>query len=569
MTDRTVLRRACMLFAATVVLLLAIAGCEQLQVTQQYQGGALASAAPIATKVGEQIFADGGNAFDAAVATAFALAVVHPQAGNIGGGGFALLRDGSGGTVTSLDFRETAPEAATDSMYLTADGTIDEEASLVGAKAVGVPGTVAGLWQLHKRFGSMEWEALVQPARALADTGFVIDDGLAESLAEYYPLLQHDSVTAATFFPNGRPPAPGERLVQPELARTLYLIATEGADEFYTGFVANLIDSSMQRRGGLITLEDLAGYKPVWREPIRFDFDSLTIYSMPPPSSGGIVIGQILSILEPYDMSLMSQVSPEYLHLFAEASRLAFADRSRYLGDPAFVSIPTGLLDSEYVAMRRSMIEPGEAHNSEEIGPGTPPLPESESTTHLSVCDNQGNMVALTYTLNSSYGAQLMVAGGGFLLNNEMNDFSVSPGVPDQFGLITGEANRIEPGKRMLSSMSPTLVLKGDEPVMALGSPGGSKIISTVAQGILNYSRFTMSLSALVEAPRVHHQWLPDMLYMEQGGFPIQTTQALIQYGHMVKERSPMGEMNVVQYTSGGMLVSKADPRGRGSSGGY
>lgn len=568
--NMTLMNRGRRLVAAiTVCCIVAVTGCDQFQISQQYQGGALATSAPIATQVGAKVFADGGNAADVAVAVAFTLAVVHPEAGNIGGGGFAMIRDAESGEINALDFRETAPAAATETMYLDSSGQVIPNLSLVGAKAAGVPGTVAGMHELWKRYGTKPWEELIEYAVGLADTGFVVDDYLASSLAEYYSDLQHDSVTAAVFFPNSRAPKAGERIVQPELARTLYLIATEGPDAFYEGFIADLIDSTMRRESGLITKDDLAAYTPVWRQPVTFDFDSLTVYSMPPPSSGGIVIGQILKILEPYDMSLMSQTSPEYIHLYAEASRLAFADRSKYLGDPDFVDIPSGLLDSEYLATRRSHIDMEEAHNSDEIGPGAPPLQEGDNTTHFSVCDGKGNMVAITYTLNSSYGSQRMVAGAGFLLNNEMDDFSTSPGVPDQFGLITGEANRIQPGKRMLSSMSPTLVLKDGEPVMALGSPGGSKIISTVAQGILNYSRFSMSLTQLVDAPRAHHQWLPDTLYLEQGGFPIQTQQDLIRRGHMVKERPPMGDMNIVIYTAGGMLMAKADPRSRGTAGGY
>ncbi|RME21253.1 MAG: gamma-glutamyltransferase, partial [Candidatus Zixiibacteriota bacterium] len=364
------------------------------------------------------------------------------------------------------------PAAATETMYLDSNGNVVPGSSTFGARSVGVPGTVAGLRALWQQYGTMPWGDLVRPAAQLADSGFVVDSFLAADLAADKDSMTAFPATAAIFYPDGRPLAAGQRLIQKDLAATLFAIADEGPEVFYQGRIAALIDSCMKQYGGLITREDLAAYHPVWREPIHVRFDGVDIYSMAPPSSGGIVIGQILGLLEPFDFSRYTPTSPEYIHLFTEAARLAFADRAEHLGDPDFWKIPYGLLDSGYLAERRKLIDPEAAGSSEQVTAGNPFPFEHNQTTHFSVADNEGNMVAVTYTLNGSFGSRLTVPGAGFLLNNEMDDFAVKPGVPNKYGLVGGEANKIEPGKRMLSSMSPTIVLKDEKPFLVLGSPG-------------------------------------------------------------------------------------------------
>ncbi len=553
------------LFVCSIILLL---GCQGIQVSHYYNNGAVATSAPMATEIGVQVFREGGNAFDVAVAVGFVLAVVHPEAGNIGGGGFALIREGSSGTIKALDFREKAPLAATENMYLDKEGNVIEGLSTRGAKACGVPGTVAGLYELWRTRGALPWDKLVGIAASLADTGFIIDEYLANSFTEHEQALTFYPETKAVFAPNGSLLQAGERWVQKDLARTLYAIAAEGPKGFYQGEVAQKIIASMEKHDGLITQADLDAYETVWRKPVHVVFDSLDIYSMPLPSSGGIVMGQILKILEPFDLSPYVATAPEYIQLFCEASRLAFADRAQYLGDPAFFDVPSGLLDSNYLAHRRSLITPGKASTSEAIGPGIP-YGESDQTTHFSVCDKSGNMVAVTYTLNTAYGSKLVVDSAGFLLNNEMDDFSIKPGVPNTYGLVGGEANKIEPGKRMLSSMSPTLVLKNDKPYLVLGAPGGSKIITVVAQTIVDIARFDMTLPEAVKTPRFHHQWLPDVIYLEEHAFDINTKQTLIRYGYNIKERSAYSDLEGIFIDKTGMMNPVSDPRKRGKAGGY
>jgi len=553
----------------SLILVVLAAGCGQVKVTKFYENGALATAAPLATEIGQAVFARGGNAFDVAVTVGFVLAVVHPQAGNIGGGGFAVIREGETGHVRSLDFRETAPAAASENMYLDDSGEVIDDLSTFGARAAGTPGTVAGLYELWKNYGSMGWEELVRIAADLADSGFVVDEYLAGTLKENEGGLTEFEETAAIFFPEGRQLRKGDLLVQKDLAATLYIIAAEGPDGFYLGQVAERIDSAMKKHGGLITTEDLDNYTAIWREPLRFVFDSFDIYSMAPPSSGGIAIGQILKIIEPYDFSLYTAESPEYIHLFCEASRLAFADRSVHLGDPEFYEVPDNLLDDDYLAQLREKITIGHAANSQLVRPGNPHRQESEQTTHFSVCDREGNMVSVTTTLNTAYGSKLVVAGAGFLLNNEMDDFSIKPGFPNTYGLIGAEANKIEPGKRMLSSMSPTLVMKNGKPFLILGSPGGSKIITTVAQAILNFTRFGLNLKETAGQPRFHHQWLPDKIFLEKGQFSVKIKQELIRYGHTVEERTPYGDLQMIYIDPLGLMTAVSDPRHRGTAIGY
>lgn len=544
-------------------------GCSKINITNYYEYGAVASSAPIATDIGSGVFRQGGNAFDVAIAVGLALAVVHPEAGNIGGGGFALIRDGKTKEVRTLDFREKAPIAAHQNMFLDSDSNIIDDLSTLGALASGVPGTIAGLYELWKNYGTIPWENLAGIAASLADSGFIVDQRLSEKFAVYEKTLNEFEETANIFLPGGNTPKAGDRLIQKDLAKTLYKIASQGPDGFYKGEISQLIDSCMKKHKGIITLKDLETYNVVWRKPIVFDFDSLQIYSMPPPSSGGIIMGQILKLTEPFDLSRYTSQSPEFIHLFCEMSRLAFADRSKHLGDPDYYAIPSVLLENTYLEKRRDLFDPEHAGLSEMTFPGIPPT-ESEQTTHFSVCDKQGNMVAITYTINASFGSKLVVDGAGFLLNNEMDDFSVKPGVPNIFGLIGGEANKIESGKRMLSSMSPTLVLKNGKPFLALGAPGGSKIITVVAQAIINLTRFGLSPLETVSHPRYHHQWLPDILYLEEGSFDINALQTLIRYGHNIKERSHYSDLQLIYINKDNNLMTPiSDPRKRGSSSGY
>ncbi len=536
-------------------------------VDKSYHRGAVTTASPEATAIGEQIFQQGGNAFDVAVAVGFALAVSYPEAGNIGGGGFALVRDAKSGEIRALDFREVAPLAATETMYLDSNGNVIDDLSLYSAKAVGVPGTVAGLHELWKNHGSLPWQALVQPSIELATSGLVIDQYMSGAIAEDAENLRRFDASARVYLPNGHPPAPGDTLRQPNLAATLKLIADSGPEPFYRGKIADQIVATMQEYGGLITHEDLAAYRPIWREPTHIRFDSLDIYSMPPPSSGGIIVGQILKLLEPFDLSVMTLTSPQYLHLFCEAFKLAFADRSLHLGDPAFWKAPN-LLDSMYLEQLRAKMNREVATPSSVIKPGDPPY-ESDQTTHFSVCDSSGNMVAITYTLNTSFGSCLMVEGGGFLLNNEMDDFSIKPGVPNVYGLIGGEANKVEAGKRMLSSMSPTLVLKTNKPYLILGSPGGSKIITTVAEGILNFARFHRSASETVATARFHHQWAPDILYLEEASWAGTVSEDLKARGYTIKKIPAWCNLQLIAIDSSGAMTPASDPRGNGRAGGW
>ncbi len=549
----------------TAILMAASLSCDQIEIYELYDRGMVVTADPIASEIGKQVLADGGNAFDAAVAVGFALAVVYPEAGNIGGGGFALLRDAAHDTVHALDFREIAPATAFETMYLDQEAEVIPDASTYGALAAGVPGTVAGLHEIWRQFGSLGWSALLAPAIMLADSGFTIEEGLATSLAENRVALAGFPATAAQFMPGGRLPRTGELFKQPDLGHTLRLIAQDERAGFYTGETAEKIQATMEANGGLITIKDLAAYEVTPRDPQRFRFDSLQIFSMPPPSSGGICLEQILRLLEPFDLTSLRPTSPQYLHLFCEAARLAFADRAEHLGDPDFVAIPDQLVSETYLDQRRTQINPDKARASESAIPGDPNAAESDQTTHYSICDKAGNMVAITYTLNTAFGSKLVVEGAGFLLNNEMDDFSIKPGHANVYGLVGGEANKIEPRKRMLSSMSPTLILLDSQPFMVLGSPGGSRIITTVAQAIISHRIFGLKAHEIVELPRFHHQWLPDILYVEKTGFDIDVRQDLIGRGHNVQEREPYGDLQLIAITPAGLMSGASDPRGRGS----
>jgi gamma-glutamyltranspeptidase / glutathione hydrolase len=518
---------------------------------------------PLATEVGRRILQQGGNAIDAAVAVGFALEVVLPSAGNIGGGGFILYRD-TAGTVGALDYRETAPGAATRNMYLDTAGN-PTEASVTGHLASGVPGSVAGMYEAWKQHGHLPWATLVAPAIALAE-GHVLDASRSRDIAGDSDRLVQFPASRAQFLINGKAPAAGATFRQPDLARTLKLIADSGPDVFYRGQIADLIVAEMQRGHGLITKADLAGYGAIWRTPVRIAYRGYTVYSMPPASSGGVTMGEVLNILEGYD-SLPPFGSAALVHLETEAMRRAFVDRNRWLGDPGFVQMPLErLLSKSYAATLRAQIDPRHATPTPPFETGAP---GGSNTTHYSIVDAAGNAVAVTTTLNNSFGSAVTVTGAGFLLNDEMDDFAAAPGKPNMYGLVQGEANAIAGGKRMLSAMTPTIVLDPQGKLfMVLGAPGGPRIITAVFHVISNVIDHHMSLAMAVEAPRAHHQALPDTIALERGGWTPVVLDSLRAMGHglhewgyhalvMAIERGPTGWIGV------------ADPRSGGNAAGY
>ena len=518
---------------------------------------------PLASQIGRDVLRAGGNAVDAAVAVGFALAVVHPEAGNIGGGGFMVIRTADG-QVRTLDYRETAPGRAARDMYLDSIGE-PPELSVTGHLSAGVPGSPAGLVEAHRTLGRLAFDSVILPAIRLARDGFVIDEYRSESIQSDSARLSSFPASAATFLPGGRPPAVGSRFLQPELAATLEAIRRQGADGFYRGLVAGLIVAEMERGGGLISHEDLAAYRAVWREPITISYRGHTIYSMPPASSGGVTMGEILNIMEGYD-PLPPFGSPTLLHREAEAMRRAFTDRNRYLGDPAFVENPVGrLLSKEYATQLRT-----------QIGDRATPTPRFEpaaaggsSTTHYSVVDAEGNAVSCTTTLNESYGSAVTVTGAGFLLNDEMDDFATSPGKPNMYGLVQGEANAIAPGKRMLSAMTPSIVLDTTGQLyMVTGTPGGPRIITMVYHTISNVIDHRMPLPDAVAAPRMHHQALPDSIRVEENGFTRTTLDSLRARGHAINESGHWGDVEAIIRTAGGWQ-GVSDPRRGGGGAGY
>jgi len=537
----------------------------------------------LASAVGVETLRRGGNAVDAAVAVSFTLAVVNPEAGNIGGGGFMVVRLADG-TATSLDYREKAPLASNPDMFLDGEGRLTDR-SVVGHLAVGVPGTVQGMWEAHLRFGALPWPELVEPAIELA-LGFVVRERFLQSLSGgVREELTRFNPDAGGLLPGGRVPRLGDTLRLPDLARTLERIRDGGSDGFYRGETADLIVAEMRRGGGLMSHQDLASYDAVWRDPIRFGYRGYTILSMPPSSSGGATMAEAANILERHEVGALPWGGAARVHLFAEAWRRAFSDRNHYLADPEFVvDQPLEILVSdEYAAFREADLRTERATPSSEVGPGveaflgaSPPevtaeRAEGEHTTHFSIVDPDGNAVAVTTTINSLYGSKVSVAGAGFLLNNEMDDFAASLDTPNQFGLLQGENNRIEPGKRMLSAMSPTVVLDPDERLfMVTGSPGGPTIITTVWQTISNVIDHGMDASAAVRAPRVHHQHLPDRIEYEPGGLADDVVEALRALGHTVRERRGVsGDAQLILVGAGGTLTGQSDPRGGGFAAGY
>jgi gamma-glutamyltranspeptidase/glutathione hydrolase len=521
------------------------------------------SGSPIASEVGRDILRRGGNAVDAAVAVGFALAVVHPEAGNIGGGGFMVIRLHNG-TVKTLDYREMAPSGASRDMYLDAQGQPTDR-SVTGHLAAGVPGSVAGMVEAHARLGRLPLAELIEPAIRLARDGFPIDEYRSNSIRGDSARLVLFPASHASFLPGGQPPAPGSTLRQSDLAMTLEAIRDSGAAGFYRGHVADLIVAEMVRGGGLITREDLAGYKAIWRDPITISYRGHTIFSMAPASSGGVTMGEILNVMEGYS-PLPPFGTPALLHREAEAMRRAFTDRNTYLGDPAFVKNPLDhLLSKDYAAELRSAI----GERATPTPAFDPALRGGTSTTHYSVVDPEGNAVSCTTTLNDSYGSAVTVTGAGFLLNDEMDDFATAPGKPNMYGLVQGEANAIAPGKRMLSAMSPSIVVDSlNRLFMVAGTPGGPRIITMVYHVISNVIDHHMTLADAVDAPRMHHQGLPDTLRVEDGGFPESTLDSLRGRGHAVASQGRWGDVQAIIRTKNGW-EGVSDGRYGGGGAGY
>ena len=535
--------------------------------------GMVSSPDPLATQVGLEVLQAGGNAVDAGVAVAFALAVTFPEAGNLGGGGFLLLRDADGSHF-ALDFRETAPRKLKGEQFLDEDGRPVAQRSLDSGLAVGVPGTVAGLARAHERWGSRPWAGLVAPAIALAGDGFEVSNWLAGSMARKESLLLTHAETRKIFAPDDRLLREGEILVQRELATSLKRIAKEGAAGFYDGPVAAAVVRTVREHGGLMEREDLTRYAPVTRKPIVGHYRGFRVVVFPPPSSGGVALLQILGMLESFDLRASGFGSSTTVHRIAEAERFAFADRSRWLGDPAFFDVPVAeLIAPEYLKSRSAAIHADRATPSAEVGPGQPIAEGSGETTHFSVADRHGSAVAITFTLNRSFGSGIVARGTGILLNNEIDDFAMAPGSPNLYGLLGGEANAGEAGKRPLSSMTPTIVEAPGQParpLLVLGSPGGATIITSVAQVLINVIDHGMGVQEAVNAPRFHHQWQPDWIRHERRAFPTDVADALVRRGHRLQlSAGNIGSVNAIGLGPSGEWLGAADPRRQGSAAGY
>ena len=531
------------------------------------RNGMVATQEKHATRAGVEILRQGGNAVDAAVAVGFAMAVTHPQAGNIGGGGFMLVHLAASNSTIAIDYRETAPAAMTRDVFLDEKGEADPKKSRDSALGVGVPGTVAGLALAHERYGSGKFTLaqLIAPAIALARVGFAVEDDLADSLPRALPRLARWPASAKIFLKgDGTPLGRGDTLVQSELALSLQAIADAGPRTFYQGSLAAKIVTAVKQSGGLMTLDDLKNYRAIERPVVRGTYRGYDIASMPPPSSGGVHLVQILNILEGFPLHDLGAESAATLHLLIEAMKPAYADRAEFLGDPAFVKVPlAGLVSKRYAAEQRKAIDPDRARPADTIKPGTPAAYESDNTTHFSVIDRDGNAVANTYTLNFSYGLGLVADGTGILLNNELDDFAAKAGAPNAYGLIGGDANAPGPGKRPLSSMAPTIVSRDGRVVLVTGTPGGSRIITTVLQVILNVVDHRMNIAEAVAAPRIHHQWLPDRVFTERGLSP-DTIRLLEAKGHRMVATATSGSANSILVTPEG-ITGAADPRQRGT----
>ncbi len=531
------------------------------------RNGIVTSQEAVATRAGLEVLREGGNAIDAAAAVAFALAVTLPRAGNLGGGGFMLIHDAKSGETVALDYRETAPASATRDQFLGPNGEPDENLSRYHGLAVGVPGTVAGMAMALERYGTMSLKDALQPAIRLAEDGITVTADLSDSLEGLEDRLKKWPSSAKIFLKqDGSPYEPGDTLKQPDLAQSLKQIAEQGPAAFYGGPLGEKIVAAVNDAGGEMTIDDLKGYEAKVREPVTGSYRGFEVLSMPPPSSGGVHIVQILNILEGYPISFLGQNSAETIHLMAEAMKRAYADRSEYLGDSDFVDVPIGALTSkDYAAAIRDEISANRATPSAAIGPGDLAPYESNETTHFSIVDEDGNAIANTYTINFSYGTGYVAPGTGILLNNELDDFSAKPGVPNAYGLIGGEANAVEAKKRPLSSMSPTIVMQGGEPYLVTGSPGGSRIITTTLQVIMNMIDHGLNVATATAAPRVHHQWLPDEIRIEEGISP--DTQALLEAkGHTLNLDETMGSTQSIHVDrEENVLLGSADPRRAGA----
>lgn len=533
-----------------------------------YKNGVVVTAHPEASKTGLAILKGGGNAVDAAVAVQFALAVVYPNAGNIGGGGFLVYRSGAG-ELASIDFREKAPAKASRDMYLDDAGNPLKDKSMYGHLAAGVPGSVAGMEEAHTKFGKLSWKQLLQPAVDLARKGFRITERQAGELNRLKASFQKFNPDGTDLVKKTGEWKAGDLLIQPELAHTLELIRDKGRAGFYEGEVAAHIVKEMKRGGGLITAADLKNYKASWREPITGNYKGYKVITMPPPSSGGIALLQLLKSVESYPLSRWGFNVDSTVQLIVEAERRVYADRAAHLGDPDFYKVPVkGLLDAAYQPSRMKDFSWSKATPSAEIQAGVPAYKESPETTHFSIVDKEGNAVSLTTTLNGSYGSLVAVKGAGFLLNNEMDDFSVKPGSPNMYGLVGGEANAIAPNKRMLSSMTPTILEKEGKLFMVVGTPGGSTIITSVFQTILNVLEFRQPIQEAVTSKRFHHQWLPDVVDIEKEAFSSSTQQILEAKGYKISPRSPIGRVDAILKVNGG-YEGGADPRGDDTKMGY
>jgi gamma-glutamyltranspeptidase/glutathione hydrolase len=529
--------------------------------------GMVVSDHPEATRVGLEILQKGGNAIDAAIAVQFALAVVYPEAGNLGGGGFLVYRTAKG-EVSTLDYREKAPAAATRDMFLDEKGEVHPDRSVLGVLAAGVPGTVDGMWQTHQRYGKLSWKALVEPAWLLAGRGFLLTEQQAQKLNAYREYFIKYNGSPVDFY-RKLPFKAGDRLRQYALSLTLERIMNQGRDGFYAGETADLILAEMHRSGGLISMADLQGYKAIWREPYSFDYKGHRVHSMAPPSSGGILLHQLLHVSGQYPLKKWGAGSAETLHLMAEAERRMYADRAQHIADPDFVKVPIAqLTDPAYLKQRMQSFDPQQATPSTQVQSGLP-VPEADHTTHYNVVDAEGNAVSVTTTLNGLYGCFVVVGDAGFLLNNEMDDFSAKPYSPNSFELQYGAANQVAPGKRPLSSMTPVIVEKDGQFVLAVGAAGGPTIITAVYQVILNVLEFGMPVQAAVAAPRAHHQWLPDVLRVEEGQFKPAVIKKLEKMGHVVKARQHIALLNAIHRLPDGTLHGGAEPRGDAAAMGY
>lgn len=540
------------------------------------QNGMVASAHPLASQAGLEMLKQGGHAVDAAVATTFAISVVEPFSAGIGGGGFLLYREAQTNQIIALDFREKAPLQASPQMYLDDQGQVRRRASIDGHLAVAVPGTVAGLQAIHQQQGRLPWATVVAPAVQLAEQGFSVSDRLVRATQRRQAMFQQNAAARAVFTREGEQLQPGDRLIQSDLAKTLRAIAQDPTT-FYRGWIADAIAADMAANGGLITKADLARYQPTWRQPVCGLFLLVRVCAMPPPSSGGVHLLQMLNLIELTDLHTKDWSHPDRLHGLAEVMKIAYADRAIHLGDPDFVQVPVAaLISRDYARQRHPEIQWNRARSAAEVKAADPALLErlsqdleSADTSHLTVVDRDRNAVSLTFTINLGFGAGVVVPGTGIVLNNEMDDFAIAPGVPNAFGLVGGEANAIAPRKVPLSSMTPTIVTADNKLQLATGAPGGSTIITTVLQILLNVRAHGMDAGQAVSAPRLHHQWRPEFLRMEQDGFAPEVLASLQRRGHQLRESRGWGNANVIVITADHGLEGAADPRGEGAAYGY